>query len=137
MLNTTSIGVVLAISAAVALNASYLMQHAGSTTLAAIDARKPVATFGSLLRSPIWVAGGAVGLTGWALHLGAMRHAPLSVVQATTSHIDRLDTFRTPFFDRLDMAVHQQLVVLHQPAERSQRQSDYRQPDIVAAANVE
>jgi hypothetical protein len=82
MVNTTSIGVALAISAAVALNASYLMQHAGSSTLAAIDPRKPVATFGSLLRSPIWVVGGAVGLTGWALHLGAMREAPLSVVQA-------------------------------------------------------
>jgi len=80
--NTTSIGILLAISAAVALNASYLMQHAGSSTLAAIDPRKPITTFGSLLRSPIWVIGGAVGLTGWALHLGAMREAPLSVVQA-------------------------------------------------------
>ena len=81
-MNTTSIGVLLAISAAIALNASYLMQHAGSSTLTAIDPRKPIATFGSLLRSPIWVVGGAVGLTGWALHLGAMREAPLSVVQA-------------------------------------------------------
>lgn len=81
-MNPTSIGVLLAISAAVALNASYLMQHAGSSSTAAIDARRPLASLGSLLRSPIWAAGGAVGVTGWALHIGAMREAPLSLVQA-------------------------------------------------------
>jgi hypothetical protein len=80
--NQTSIGVLLAVAAAVALNASYLMQHAGSARGAAIDPRRPLGTLASLLRSPIWAAGGAVGLTGWALHLGAMREAPLSLVQA-------------------------------------------------------
>jgi hypothetical protein len=78
----TVIGVIFAVAAAVALNASYLMQHAGSSAVAAIDARRPVATLGSLLRSPIWAAGAAIGVTGWALHIGAMREAPLSVVQA-------------------------------------------------------
>jgi hypothetical protein len=78
----TVIGVILAVAAAVALNASYLMQHAGSSAAAAIDARRPVATVGSLLRSPIWAAGAAIGVGGWALHIGAMREAPLSVVQA-------------------------------------------------------
>jgi hypothetical protein len=78
----TTTGVLLAIAAAVALNASYLMQHAGSSATAAIDARRPVATMAALLRSPIWAAGGAVGLTGWGLHIGALREAPLSLVQA-------------------------------------------------------
>jgi hypothetical protein len=78
----TTTGVLLAIAAAVALNASYLMQHAGSSATAAIDARRPVATLVALLRSPIWAAGGAVGLTGWGLHIGALREAPLSLVQA-------------------------------------------------------
>jgi hypothetical protein len=78
----TTTGVLLAIAAAVALNASYLMQHAGSSAAAAIDPRRPVATLVALLRSPIWAAGGAVGLTGWGLHIGALREAPLSLVQA-------------------------------------------------------
>jgi hypothetical protein len=78
----TTTGVLLAIAAAVALNASYLMQHAGSSATAAIDARRPVATMAALLRSPIWAAGCAVGLTGWGLHIGALREAPLSLVQA-------------------------------------------------------
>ena len=81
-MNQTSIGIALAICAAVALNASYLMQHAGSSTAAAVDPRRPISTLASLLRSPIWLAGGAIGITGWALHIGAMREAPLSLVQA-------------------------------------------------------
>jgi len=81
-MTATTTGVLLAIAAAVALNASYLMQHAGSSATAAIDARRPVATLVALLRSPIWAAGGAVGLTGWGLHIGALREAPLSLVQA-------------------------------------------------------
>jgi hypothetical protein len=80
--NATSIGIALAICAAVALNASYLMQHAGSSTAPAIDPRRPLATLGSLLRRPIWAAGAVVGMTGWALHIGALREAPLSLVQA-------------------------------------------------------
>jgi hypothetical protein len=82
MVNATSIGIGLAICAAVALNTSYLMQHAGSSSTDAIDPRRPIATLASLLRSPIWFAGAAVGVTGWALHIGAMREAPLSLVQA-------------------------------------------------------
>jgi hypothetical protein len=81
-MSPTVLGVLLAIAAAVALNASYLMQHAGASGAAAIDPRRPVGTLVGLLRSPIWAAGGALGMTGWALHLGAMREAPLSLVQA-------------------------------------------------------
>jgi hypothetical protein len=81
-MSQTVAGVMLAVAAAVALNASYLIQHAGSIDAAEVDPRRPLATLGSLLRSPMWAAGGVVGLTGWALHVGAMREAPLSLVQA-------------------------------------------------------
>src|SRR5436305_13364498 len=81
-MSPTVIGAGLAIAAAVALNASYVMQHAGSSHATAVDPRRPLATLGSLLRSPIWATGAGVGVTGWALHIGAMRDAPLSLVQA-------------------------------------------------------
>jgi hypothetical protein len=81
-MSPTVAGVMLAVAAAVALNASYLIQHAGSSDAAAVDPRRPLATLGSLLSSPLWAAGGVIGLTGWALHIGAMREAPLSLVQA-------------------------------------------------------
>jgi hypothetical protein len=81
-MSSIAIGVTLAVAAAVALNASYLLQHAGSSGGVAVDPRRPLATFAALLRSPAWSAGAVVGVTGWALHIGAMRHAPLSLVQA-------------------------------------------------------
>jgi hypothetical protein len=79
---STALGPALAVGAAVALNGSYVMQHAGSPKAMAVDVRRPVATLASLLRSPLWTLGAVVGLSGWALHIGAMREAPLSIVQA-------------------------------------------------------
>ena len=75
-------GPVLALLAAVALNGSYLLQHAGSVHAVAITPLRPVRTFASLLRSPLWTVGAVAGLSGWALHVAALRHAPLSLVQA-------------------------------------------------------
>ena len=81
-MSSTALGIALAIAAAIALNASYLMQHAGSSGGVAVDVRRPLATLAGLLRSPAWSAGAVVGVTGWGLHIGAMREAPLSLVQA-------------------------------------------------------
>src|SRR5690349_12487615 len=81
-MSSTLIGCVLALAAAVALNASYLLQHVGSASLAAVDPRHPVATLHALLRVPVWTCGAVLGLAGWGLHIGAMGHAPLSIVQA-------------------------------------------------------
>ena len=81
-MSSTGLGILLALGAAIALNGSYLVQHAGSPKAVAVDARRPVATFVSLLRSPLWLLGGVLGMAGWALHLGAMSQAPLSLVQA-------------------------------------------------------
>lgn len=81
-MSSTAIGLLLALGAAVALNGSYLMQHVGSSETTAVDARRPVATLRALLRSPLWSLGALVGVSGWALHIGAMRQAPLSLVQA-------------------------------------------------------
>jgi hypothetical protein len=75
-------GLALAIGASVALNASFLLQHAGSATAADITPLRPVATLRSLLRSPLWALGAVVGVAGWAMHVGALSHAPLSLVQA-------------------------------------------------------
>jgi hypothetical protein len=80
-LSPTTIGIVLALAAAVALNGSYLMQHAGSPAMA-VDARRPLTTMAALLRSPLWTVGAVAGMSGWALHIAAMREAPLSLVQA-------------------------------------------------------
>jgi hypothetical protein len=75
-------GILLAIAASIALNGSYLLQHAGAEGAAAVNPWRPLATLRSLLRSPLWAVGAVVGMTGWALHIGALAHAPISIVQA-------------------------------------------------------
>jgi drug/metabolite transporter (DMT)-like permease len=76
------LGLGLAVLASLALNASYLLQHAGSRDAPAVSVRRPLASLGQLLRSRWWLAGSAAGAAGWALHIGALAHAPLSLVQA-------------------------------------------------------
>jgi hypothetical protein len=77
-----AVGIVLAVAASIALNGSYLLQHAGAIGAAAVNPWRPLATLRALLRSPLWAAGALVGMTGWALHVGALARAPISIVQA-------------------------------------------------------
>jgi hypothetical protein len=80
--SSLAIGLTLALAASVALNGSYVIQHVGSGATPPIDPRRPVATFRGLLGSRIWLAGGVLGMAGWAAHVDALAHAPLSLVQA-------------------------------------------------------
>lgn len=77
-----AIGLALALGASVALNAGFVLQHAGSAALPAVTVRRPLATLRRLLASPLWLVGLGLGLAGWALHVDALAHAPLSLVQA-------------------------------------------------------
>ena len=76
------VGLMMALIGSAALNASYLIQHMASAGALRIDARHPLRTLRSLLSSRLWVAGGAIGLIGWALSIAALTQAPLSLVQA-------------------------------------------------------
>jgi uncharacterized membrane protein len=76
------LGLALAVAGSFALNASYLLQHAGSRTAPAIHPLRLRRSLAGLLRSPLWTAGLALGLGGWGLHVAALALAPLSLVQA-------------------------------------------------------
>jgi hypothetical protein len=80
--NRLLIGLALALLASVALNVSYLMQHVAAAAAPRIDIRRPVRAIASLASSRLWLAGGALGLAGWGMHVGALTKAPLSLVQA-------------------------------------------------------
>lgn len=75
-------GLALALAASALLNASYLLQHSGSAAAPAVNIRRPLASVRGLLLSRVWVAGLVLGVSGWALHVGALARAPLSLVQA-------------------------------------------------------
>jgi len=76
------VGLSLALLASVALNISYLMQHAGAAHAPAVDIRRPLRTVAGLFSKPLWLAGGALGLLGWLMHIAALTRAPISLVQA-------------------------------------------------------
>jgi hypothetical protein len=76
------IGATLAVAASVALNGGFLIQHVGAVSAPAVTAVHPLRTMRGLLSARTWVVGGALGMGGWALHIAALTHAPLSLVQA-------------------------------------------------------
>ena len=76
------LGLGLALTASVALNVGYLLQHRGAAGAPPLTPRHPIAALRGLLFSRAWLAGLACGLAGWALHVAALSRAPLSLVQA-------------------------------------------------------
>jgi hypothetical protein len=75
-------GLVLAVLASAALNAGYVLQHAGAVGAPEVSVRRPLRTLRGLFRSRAWMIGLALGLAGWAMHTGALSLAPLCLVQA-------------------------------------------------------
>jgi multidrug transporter EmrE-like cation transporter len=85
MFSALIVGLGLAVLASLALNGSYLLQHAGSRAAPSMDLRRPLVTMRGLLRSRVWLVGTAAGALGSVLHIAALAHAPLSLVQAFTA----------------------------------------------------
>ena len=81
-MQSVAVGIPLALAASVALNTSFLVQHAGAVDLPAVSLRRPLATLRTLAGSRTWLGGLGLGCTGWALHVAALTRAPLSLVQA-------------------------------------------------------
>jgi hypothetical protein len=78
-------GLVLALGSAAALNWAFFRQHGAASTLPPLSLRRPLHSLVLLARSPSWLVGFLVGLGGWALYVGALRLAPLSLVQAASA----------------------------------------------------
>jgi hypothetical protein len=76
------VGLSLALIGSVAVNTSYLIQHAGSLAAPTIAFQHPLRTLSALPRSRLWLAGGVLGIIGWAISIAALTQAPLSLVQA-------------------------------------------------------
>ena len=58
------------------------IQHAGSLAAPTIAFQHPLRTLSALPRSRLWLAGGVLGIIGWAISIAALTQAPLSLVQA-------------------------------------------------------
>jgi hypothetical protein len=60
----------------------FLYKHRGAVESPAVELRRPVRTSLALFRSPWYTLGIVVAMAGWALHVGALALAPISLVQS-------------------------------------------------------
>ena len=79
------VGLALALACAVATSVSFLLKHRGAVLAPDLQVRHPLKGAADLFRSRWFAVGWAVALGAWALHVGALALAPLSIVQAVLS----------------------------------------------------
>ena len=78
-------GLALALASAFALNWGWVAQHGAASKLPPLRLRAPLRSLRSLFANHRWLVGFLVGLGGWALYIGALALAPLSLVQAVAA----------------------------------------------------
>jgi len=77
-----TLGVALALASAFATNVGFLLRHRGALAAPDVDVRHPWRSAVGLFRSKWWTVGYLVAALAYALHVGALALASLSVVQA-------------------------------------------------------
>lgn len=78
-------GLALALGAALGTNIAFLLKQRGAVAAPLVHLRHPVSSAAGLFRSRLFVLGWVVAVGAWALHVGALALAPLSIVQAVLS----------------------------------------------------
>jgi drug/metabolite transporter (DMT)-like permease len=79
------LGLILAFGSAAATNLAFLFKHRGAVLAPPVRVRHPLRSAVGLLRSRWFLVGWLVAVFAWALHVGALALAPLSIVQAVLS----------------------------------------------------
>jgi drug/metabolite transporter (DMT)-like permease len=79
------VGLALAVGCAVATSVGFLFKHRGAVLAPPVRVRHPLQSAVDLFRSKWFAIGWMVAVGAWALHVGALALAPLSIVQAVLS----------------------------------------------------
>ena len=85
MSGATAVGLLLGLASAGAIGGGFALQHRGASVLPRLSLRRPLWSLLALGGRPVWLAGFALGLAGWAAYVVALRLAPLSLVQAASA----------------------------------------------------
>ena len=80
-----TLGLVLALGSTLALNWAFVVQHGEAARLPPLALRRPIRSLRLLFGAPRWLLGFGTGIVGWALYVGALAFAPLSLVQAVSA----------------------------------------------------
>jgi drug/metabolite transporter (DMT)-like permease len=79
------VGLALAVACAVGTSVAFLLKHRGAVLAPPVRIRHPLRSAVDLFRSRWFAVGLIVAVGAWALHVGALALAPLSIVQAVLS----------------------------------------------------
>jgi drug/metabolite transporter (DMT)-like permease len=82
---TVQLGILLALLCALSTNLGFLLKHRGARAAPAVEWRHPLRSAAGLFRSKWFAIGMLVAVGAWALHVGALALAPISIVQAVIS----------------------------------------------------
>jgi hypothetical protein len=80
-----TLGLLLALGSALGTNIAFLFKQRGAVLAPPVRARHPLRSAVGLFRSRWFSLGWVVAVLAWALHVGALALAPLSIVQAVLS----------------------------------------------------
>src|SRR3954452_3645969 len=78
---SVQLGLLLALATAFASLLGFLLKARGAVESPDVDWRRPLRSSLRLFRSPAYSLGMAVAMGSWALHVGALSLAPISLVQ--------------------------------------------------------
>jgi hypothetical protein len=76
------VGLLLALGCALLSNVALLCKYRGANQAPAVSFSHPLRSASELFRSRWWTIGFALAFVAWALHVGALALAPLSLVQS-------------------------------------------------------
>jgi hypothetical protein len=79
------IGLTLAFASALITNIAYALEHDAAAELPPLSPARPLRSAALLLRDRRWVRAFAAESAGWLLYVGALRLAPLALVQAVVA----------------------------------------------------
>ncbi len=79
---SVELGLLLALLSAFGSVAGFLYKFRGAREAPAVELRQPLRSSIGLFRSPLYALGIAIALSAWALHVGALALAPISLVQS-------------------------------------------------------
>jgi hypothetical protein len=107
----TSIGLVLALVSAVAVNWAYSREHDAAAGMAALSLRRPRQFVTLLLGNRRWLAAFATETAGWLVYVAALRLAPISLVQAVCASGIAVLALATAQGQPSRLAPHEQIAV--------------------------
>src|SRR5580704_1136952 len=78
---TLDLGILLSLACAFVANLGFFYKYRGANSVASVDVRHPLRSIRTLFSSRWFAIGMIVATASWALHVGALALAPMSVVQ--------------------------------------------------------